>query len=306
VRYSRIVPLSLCLVFALIQSSFTMEVSGTHEDRDSTTSIQITSGFIEIVGGKLFYEQAGTGVPVVMIHDELLHREIWDEQFSVFAEDYRVIRYDRRGYGRSSQPFAFYSNLDDLHILFETLKIDRAHIIGISAGGGLAIDYTLAHPERVLSLVLVGPVVSGLGFSDHFVERGGHLREADRESEESLRQYWFKRDPYIIALENDSVRRKAQRLIESNPHNTDSKNYRLERGMRQKAIDKLEEIQVPVLIVVGEHDIPDVHAHAGALEAGIPDAARIIIRDAGHLVPMERPEEFNKLVTEFLKSIPSE
>jgi 3-oxoadipate enol-lactonase len=294
--------LLLCGFLAAPRVDLLSEPAGPTFPQERSALNQVESGFVDVVGGRIFYEKSGRGEPIVMLHDGLIHREVWDEQFATFSKNYTVIRYDRRGYGRSTKPTAPYSNIEDLLIVLESLKIPRAHFMGMSAGGGLAIDFALAHPEKVSSLVLVGAVVSGLGFTDHFYDRGGNLRESDRASEASLREYWLWRDPYEIAFENEAARKKAARLLEANPQNTDPGNHRLLRGPERAAIGALGEIKVPTHILVGEYDIPDVHAHAGAIEAGIPGAQRVIVRHAGHLVPLEQPEVFDRIVMDFLKS----
>lgn len=295
----------LCLI--VTATLFTLNENTTEQPGTVNVKeeIQVESGFVDVVGGRLFYERAGQGEPVILLHDGLLHRETWDEQFQAFSGNFSVIRYDRRGYGRSTRPRAFYSNVEDLHVLFATLKIERAVLIGLSSGAGLAIDFAISYPGKVSALVLVGPVVSGLGFTDHFLDRGGHLRESDREDKDVYRQYWFKRDPYIIAPENGEARKKARQLLEAHPHNLDPANYRLLRKTGRQAVEALGEIKVPTLILVGEHDIPDVHAHAGAIEAGINGSRRIIIRRAGHLVPLEQPDVFNEVVGKFLEGVDS-
>jgi pimeloyl-ACP methyl ester carboxylesterase len=128
----------------------------------------VDSGYVNVPGGRLFYESVGEGEAVVLVHDGILHRETWDEQFPALAENRRLIRYDRRGYGRSAMPTAPYSSVDDLQALFEALHIGRATLIGCSAGDSLSIDFTIAHPDEVRGLILVGAVVRGLAVSDHF------------------------------------------------------------------------------------------------------------------------------------------
>jgi len=261
----------------------------------------VHAGLAEVEGGKLFYEEAGSGPPIVLIHDGLLHREVWDAQLASFASAHRVIRYDRRGYGRSPAPEAPYSNIDDLSRLFDLLGIGKATLMGISSGGGLAIDFTLAHPEKVEMLVLVGAVVGGLGYSDHFFLRGGHYTADDRQSPVSRMAYWTGKDPYEIAPENEEARRKARRLLEENPRNLDDAKNALARRPDRPALPDLGKIAIPVLVLAGESDIPDVHAHAGAISAGIPGAARVVVPGAGHLVPLEKPEEFDAEVSRFMQ-----
>jgi pimeloyl-ACP methyl ester carboxylesterase len=261
----------------------------------------IISGNINVKDGELYYEMYGQGdETIVFIHDGLVHGEVWDNQFSTFGEKFRVIRYDRRGYGRSPKPEKPYSNIEDLHQVFSFLKIDKAILIGMSAGGGLAIDFTLKHPDKVSSLIVVGAVVSGFGYSDHMLTRGGRLNAADYANPERLLEYFVKEDPYEIAPQNIDIKEKLWTLMEAYPQNIDFAKNRLAEQPERQAIDILNEIQVPTLVVVGEFDIPDVFVHAGAIESGIPFAQKVIIQKAGHLVPLEQPKIFNEQVLNFL------
>jgi pimeloyl-ACP methyl ester carboxylesterase len=262
-----------------------------------------SSGYINIEGGKIYFESAGAGENIVLIHDGMVHNSVWDGQFSVMAKNYHVFRYDRRGYGKSSAPESRFSNIEDLNQLFLQLKIDKAILFGMSAGGGLAIDFTLKYPEKVTSLVLVGAVVSGYGYSTHMFNRGGHLTPsiaASFSDPKKYIQYFVNDDPYTIYPENKSAKEKLNKLMEANLQNAKGARTNLIIPYQRPAVRFLNEIKVPALVVVGEFDIPDVHAHAGVIEAGIPSAKREIIANAGHLVPWEKPNEFNQCVFNFL------
>ena len=117
-------------------------------------------GFAEIDGGQLYYEVAGSGKPVVLVHAGIADHRMWDDQLVPFAERYQVIRFDQRGFGQSSAPIGPFAFYDDLYLLLRELSVTRAVCIGGSLGGATAIDLTLTHPEMVDALVLVG---SGLG-----------------------------------------------------------------------------------------------------------------------------------------------
>jgi hypothetical protein len=95
---------------------------------ESKSSVAVDSGYIIVDGGKLFYETAGKGENIVLLHDGMVHREIWDEQFPVLAKNYQVVRYDRRAYGKSSDPQSLYSDIEDLNQVFIQLKIDKATV----------------------------------------------------------------------------------------------------------------------------------------------------------------------------------
>jgi len=263
-----------------------------------------TSGYIDVGSDKIFYETAGEGSSIILIHDGLVHREIWDEQFVVFAKNHKVVRYDRRGYGNSSAAAGDYSNVDDLNSLFTGLEIEKACLIAMSSGGALAIDFTLQFPDKVSSMILVGAVVGGFPYTQHFYDRGGHY-PPDLKTFEERRAYYVRDDPYEIFHENIAAKEKVARLVNSFPrkgHGSSSSGFPVEPPYK-----RLDEIKIPVLILTGEFDIPDVHAHAGVINAGIKDSKRDIVPRSGHLIPIEQPQRFNSIVKEFLEdaSLPS-
>ena len=290
--------LFICFLFMPLSSSISQTMV-------SNATFKADSGYINVNGGKLFYESAGKGENIVLLHDGAVHREIWDAQFPVFAENYRVIRYDRRGYGKSPNPTASFSNIDDLNQLFIQLKLEKAVIFGMSSGGGLAIDFTLKYPDKVRALVLVGAVVSGYGYSSHMLTRGGHIKSfADLTADpQKMIEYLGQEDPYEIYKENIKAKEKLINLLNANPINvTQEKNTFLQRADRP-AVKYLGDIKVPALILAGEYDIPDVHAHAGVIDFGIPNTRREIISNSGHLIPLEQPGAFNEASLKFLRSV---
>lgn len=261
-------------------------------------SQHINSGYIRVGNDSLFYEDSGKGETIVFIHDGLIHREVYDAQFSYFSKNYSVIRYDRRGYGKSSPAKGTYSNLEDLEFLFSQLGIDSACLVGASSGGRLAIDFTLKHPEKVIKLILVGAVVRGFPYSKHFFTRGGHL-PPNLTNNEQIDMYYAAEDPYEIYRENKEATEKAIELVRQNPRRIYNREVPVEEDM--PAYRRLGEIHVPALILAGEFDIPDVHAHAGAIQAGISGSERSIIPGSGHLIPLEQPDLFNEAMESFLR-----
>ena len=268
-----------------------------------SSAAQTRTGFIEVDNGKLYYEKAGQGKEtIVFIHDGLVHSVVWDNQFQEFSKNYNVVRYDRRGYGRSPKPETKYSNIEDLYKVFTTLEIDKAIVIGMSAGGGLAIDFTINHPEKVSALITVGAVVGGFTYSDHMTTRGGRITASDYADRARLLEYLLNEDPYEIAPQDNEAREKLKTIMKDYSHNIDPEKGRLAVPPDRPALERLNEIKVPALVIIGEFDIPDVFVHAGAIESGISNAQKAIIRDAGHLVPFEQPELFNEQVKMFLNS----
>jgi 3-oxoadipate enol-lactonase len=247
-------------------------------------------------------EVVGSGPPVVLTHDGLLHSESWDAQLGVFASDYRVARWDRRGYGRSPRPTVPFSSVEDLAAVVRSVSHSPATLVGSSFGGLVSVQCALDHPRLVAALVLVGPVISGLPFSEHFDTRGGcEMPAFDAPVAEQI-AYWSSSDLWFVAPANTAARQRLQALLTANPHNLRPP-LELERHPERPALPRLGEIAVPTLIVVGEHDIPDVHAHCGAIEAAIPDAKRVVLAGSGHVPHLEVPDAFNRVVLEFLAGV---
>jgi 3-oxoadipate enol-lactonase len=149
-----------------------------------TEKAGLQTGFAEVNGTRLYYEVAGTGHPLTLIHGGLVNRRLWDDQFNVFAQHYRVVRFDMRGFGDSGLIRAEGENFSlekDLHDLLQFLGIEKTYILGLSMGGASAIDFTLRYPEMVDALI---PVAMGLsGF-----------RPAEDELTEEDKTFWTRVD----------------------------------------------------------------------------------------------------------------
>lgn len=262
-------------------------------------SLQVDTGYVSVNGGKLFYELAGTGKNIILLHDGMVNREIWDEQFPLLAKTYRVVRYDRRGYGKSSDPEVKYSHIEDLNRVFIQLNIDKAIVFGMSSGGRLAIDFALTYPEKVDGLVLVGAVVSGFGYTSHMHTRGGKYDPRKYTDPVRVHEYYIMEDPYEIYSENTVAKERVMKLLPGLAR----ENRVPTQPAAKVAVRSLSEIKVPALILVGEFDIPDVHAHAGAINAGIANSKREIIPRSGHLIPIEQPALFNEAIMDFLNNL---
>jgi pimeloyl-ACP methyl ester carboxylesterase len=284
-------------IFYLIVSVCINSLSQNSENLNSAMS---DTGYILVDGGKLFYESAGKGKNIVLLHDGMVNNKIWDEQFPLLSKTYRVVRYDRRGYGKSSDPETKFSNISDLNQLFIQLKIDEAIIFGMSSGGRLSIDFILTYPEKVSGLVLVGAVVSGFGYTSHMNTRGGHFDPQKMTDPVKVNEYFIKDDPYEIYSENTAAKEKVMKLLPFFAR----QNSVPTQPATKVAVRSLSEIKVPALILVGEYDIPDVHAHAGVINAGIANSKREIIPRSGHLIPIEQPALFNEAIIAFLNKLP--
>jgi len=274
-----------------------MTIIGTSEN-EIAQQIGRTRGEMVCGGNSVYFEVTGAGLPIVFIHDGLLHSKGFDHQYEFFKEHYTVIRYDRPGYGQSPPPKNAISDVATLKDLLAQMAIEKAILVGGSAGGRIALDFSVVHPNRVHAIVLVGPALSSFEFTEHMWYRGWRNKWGDTLAE--MIAFW-ENDPWLISQENVNARQFFRDTLLVNP--TNLKNYEVENLDDIQAINHLSEIKVPVLVIVGESDIADNHSMAGIIQNGIPDAQREIVTKSGHLVYIEQPEKFNKLISEFLEKL---
>lgn len=260
--------------------------------------------FAPINRAQLYFEVAGDGPPMILLHAGVADSRMWDDQFAIFAEHFRVVRFDLRGFGRSIMPAGEFSNHDDVAGLLDFLQIDRAVVLGISFGGKIAIDFALAYPQRVTALALVAPSLGGSQPSQRILDfweaEEAALEKGDLETAVELNlRLWVDgiyRQPDEI---NPEVREKVaqmQREIFQIEMPEDVEEVRLE----PTANGRLAEIAAPTLVLVGDLDLPEKVELTAWLAEQIPNAQHTVIPGVAHLPNMEKPARFNQLVLEFL------
>lgn len=268
--------------------------------QSTTGELRQRGFFVEVEGSKLYYEECGNGPQaVVLVHDGVLHSAAWDDVWPEFCKHFHTIRYDRRGYGQSPAATAGYFATDDLATLLRHLRITRAAIVGSSHGGEISINFTLDHPDIVQQLVLVGAVVGGVPYSKHFLERGEVLGRPLEKGDVQGAIAAAAKDKYLVASGNDAAKKRMAEILSASPQDLTHPELELPP---KPALPRLHDIRIPTLLLVGDADIPDVHAHAGAIEAGIPTARRVVISNVGHVMYIEKPAEFSRIVIRFLES----
>jgi pimeloyl-ACP methyl ester carboxylesterase len=264
--------------------------------------------FAEINGASLYYEVAGAGYPLFLLHSGLSDHSMWDQQWSVFAQHYRVIRYDFRGVGASSLPTESYSHVEDLQNLMQFLGINKAHVLGLSFGGRTALDFTLTYPEKVSALVLASSGFSGASPSEDSIARWEAIDAAwergDKELANELEmQMWVDGPQRTPEQVNPDVRARLKATNARNFESTNQPGLGKPIEMEQPAAQRLGEVQVPTLAIVGDKDIPDVQQNYKHLTGEISGAQGKVIEGVAHFPSMEQPELFNRLVLDFLASV---
>jgi pimeloyl-ACP methyl ester carboxylesterase len=263
----------------------------------------IKAGIAEVNGTKLFYETQGEGQPLVFIHGGGFDRRMWDDQFELFSKQFRVIRYDVRGYGKSAMPTRPYSDVEDLYQLLNTLKVKKAHLVGLCMGSRIAVEFSLAHPEMVETLTASSPSLIGFPYSQEVVQ-GLMMATFSIQNDDGTPagEVWLK-DPFNgPAMENPEVARKLRPIAVENSRSW-LVNPFFHLPLFPLAIQRLPEIHVPTLLIVGERDLPDIHKIAQMLETSVAGTKKVSIAGAGHMVNVEKPKEFNKALLEFIAKV---
>jgi pimeloyl-ACP methyl ester carboxylesterase len=265
------------------------------------------SGFAELNGTRLYYEITGSGAPVVFIHGYTLDRRMWDEQTAVFAQKYQVIRYDLRGFGKSAVPNGErYAHYEDLKALLDYLGISQAAICGLSLGGSIAVNFGLAYPETTQSLILVDvSALEGFPWPNELSRWFDAIQAAATNGDmEQAKALWLGTDWFAPAHKKPAALTSLKRMV-ADYSGWDFVNDNPVRRLKPPAHERLEEISIPTLVIVGEEDLPFYNLPvADTLASRIPHAQKAIMPGVGHMSNMEDPQRFNEIVLSFLDSPP--
>lgn len=264
------------------------------------------SGYLNVDGSKLYYELAGEGEALALVHAGFVDSGMWDAQWEAFAHHYRVVRFDMRGFGKSDAVQAPVSRRDELYRLLKHLEIDRAHLVGCSLGGEVVMDFALEHPEMVASLVVVLSVPGGFEMQGEppadMLEMFGALETGDlkRVSELQVR-LWVDGGFRTPEQVDPAVRRRAAEMNWIAVSNgTFAADLAPANPLDPPAATRLDAIHVPTLEIVGALDHPEILRAADVMVGALKDAQKVIVADAAHVPNMERPDAFNAAVLRFL------
>jgi pimeloyl-ACP methyl ester carboxylesterase len=264
------------------------------------------SGLIDVDGGRLYYEVEGDGHPLLLIHGGLGDLRMWDEQAPVFAERYRVIRYDTRGFGRSETDDVEFSNYADAAAVLDYLGADSAYVVGQSRGGMIALDLAVDRPDRVDALV---SVAGGIGGYEPELPEGVEAPPWDE-----MERLWEAKDWEALAELETKV------WVDGWGQPTD----RVDAGLREKvrgwilgscqaekvegkpqrldppAVERLGELDIPTLVLIGQADEPGAVLAERHLASSVAGARVVEFPGVAHMIQLEEPQRFNELVLEFL------
>jgi pimeloyl-ACP methyl ester carboxylesterase len=252
---------------------------------------------------EVFTEVAGSGPAVALVHEGICDSRMWDDQWDEWSRSYRLLRLDLRGFGRSPLGTEPYSHARDVIAALEEHGIDGAALVGVSLGGRVVLEVALARPDLVRALVLVAPGMPGHEWSEELRALWGEEEAAfeagdlDGAVEVSLRT-WVDGPRRRSEDVDPGVRRRVAEM--------QRQAYELQRDWVDEDLlvpdlaQRLGEVGVPTLVLVGEEDQPDMQAIAERLGREIPGARLATIPATAHVPSMERPREFDELVLPFL------
>lgn len=266
----------------------------------------MTTSFADLPGVRIAYDIAGRGAPLVFLHGALLDRRQWDSQFDFFSTRCRAIRYDMRSAGDSetlpsTEPFAHH---EDLFRFLRALEISPVSLVGLS-NYAVALDFAIAYPQLVERLILVSPGLRGYEFRDTWIA-SGFMAMMDALNKQNLGGAV----EIFLTMWVDGPRRKPEDvnpLVRERVREMATRAFRLSRlapnckGLEPPAAGRLSEVRAPTLVIVGDKDAPDILAIGQMLHESVHGSRLEYIRDTGHTLPMEKPDEFNRLVEDFLR-----
>jgi pimeloyl-ACP methyl ester carboxylesterase len=267
------------------------------------------AGFLEADGGRIYYEVEGGGHPLLLIHGGLGDLQMWDGQVPAFAETYKVIRYDTRGFGRTETDDVEFTNRGDAAAVLDHVGAGSAYVIGQSRGGVIALDLAVDQPERVDALV---SVAGGIGGYEPEFPEGTDIPPWDE-----MERLWESKDwDGLAELEtkvwvdgwgqpttrvDPDLRRKVHGWILAGYHAGKAEGK--PQPLDPSAVRRLGEVGIPTLVLAGDADEPGCIAAERHLAASLPDARIVEFPGVAHMIQLEEPERFNQLVLEFLAEV---
>lgn len=278
---------------------------------EKSGEVHLLSGQVKVSGsGILYYEECGEGTPLILLHGHSLDRRMWDLQLPALASHYRVIRIDARGYGLSSDQVEgeAFTHVEDLIAVMDTLKIDKAHIVGLSMGSFIAGDMLAMYPERMLSCTLASGgirAVKGPNQPDTKLERDKKEASIQAILESGLENYKKKWIEVLIASggsQREKMRKAITRMVNDwTGWQATHREYHCYYGIEAMEALRSRQPEVPTLFLRGANEWKE--GQRISMMDHLPNSRIVIIPDCGHMLNMDQPEAFNRTLIEFLSSV---
>jgi pimeloyl-ACP methyl ester carboxylesterase len=267
----------------------------------------LRSGTVRANGQKLYYEVHGEGQPLVLVMGIGYDCTLWTlAQVPALSQKFRVVIFDNRDAGRSSQAtgaYAIADMADDTAGLMDALDIKKAHVCGLSMGGMIAMEFALRHPGRLDRMILTGAPGAPARAAFHPIRTWNWVKANDKTGEIFACQQFT----YLFStafLRNREAVQQTVAMLSSNPHPVGPQAYNRQAQaiLQFDVLDRLAGVKAPTLCIVGEQDLLTPVHECREVADKIPGAKFEVIKGDGssHVVPIERPDDFNGLVTKFL------
>ena len=257
-------------------------------------------------GTTLSVTERGSGFPVVLVHGFPLSHRMWDAQAAALADRYRVITPDLRGFGASAstEPFTLESQADDLHALLAQIKATPCVLGGLSMGGYITLAYAKKYPADLRALMLIdtkaeGDTPEGKQARDKMIELA--RKDGSRAVADQMLPKLLAKD---AATTRPQVAQALRQIMESQPPQTIEHALAALRDRPDRAAD-LSSINIPTLVLVGDQDAITPPEVAERMARGINAAELVVVQGAGHMAPMEQPEQVNRAIRMFLERVTS-
>lgn len=260
----------------------------------------ISTGFLDIDNGTLLYEMAGSGPDIVLIHAFSFDHREWDLQFEALAKTHRVVRYDLRGFGRSSLPTEQYDHGDDLAQLMHHLNLVRPLLVGVSLGSNIALNFAARNPDQIFGAILSSPGLPGHVWKEKRPPETAKEFAAEH-GVEAGKKNWLA-GPVFSSLSKYPEALAAVKIILDDYSGWHWMHDDMQ--IPQKPImDILETINVPMLILSGDLDVDGYREIATLLFQRLPNAKLHRFKNAGHMHNMEIADEFTARIVEFASNL---
>ncbi len=266
------------------------------------------SGYLDVERGRLYFEAEGSGRPLVLVHAGVANLRMWDDQAPAFAERYRVIRYDTRGWGRSETEQVEFTNRGDLAAVLDHFDASSAYVLGLSRGGSIVLDFALDYPDRTDALIVAAGGVGGFE-TEESPEDEAMRAEAERH-EQAHDWEWL--SEFETRFWVDGPGQPADRVdpaIRDRVHEWILTTYQAEKdeGKPQRleppANERLSQLKAPTLVMVGDLDEASTQQACRHLADEVSGARFEQFSGAAHMLNLEQPEKFTRLVLDFLAQV---
>lgn len=262
-------------------------------------------GQVKLNNLSIGYQEKGRGQPLVLLHGGVSDSRYWDRELQAFSDNFRTIAWDAPGCGISDDPpegFSLSDYADVLARLLEEIGVNEAIILGISFGGGLAIEFYNRHPDAAKALILVSAYAGWAGsLSEEEVARRLEKGRAQSTMDPAaVAEMWIP-SLFYKSPSQEKIEKEKEIIVDFHPKGSQ---IMLEAFAEADLQDVLPKINVPTLLLYGKEDVRSPMDVANEINEHVPNSTLIFIEDVGHLINIEKPELFDREIRRFIENLP--